>query len=83
MNPEQIADKFIEYAGVVKPGETLVVEIMQPMRNTAERFMREALGRAAKSLGVSVLVLPYGMRAARIERKPEPVRDSEELDDGA
>lgn len=71
MSAEAIANKFIECASVVRPGETLVVELMTPMRIEAERRMRDSLAQAAKALGIQVLVLPFGMRAARIERKTD------------
>lgn len=68
---ESIADRLIRAASVVKPGETLVVETMTPLRIEAERRMKDSLARAGKALGIRILVLPFGMRAARVERKPD------------
>lgn len=66
---ESVADRVLDQFCIMKPGETLVCEWERPMRAEAERAMRSALGHAAKSAGIAVIILPYGMRAARTPKQ--------------
>lgn len=66
---ERVADRILQHFAIMKPGEILVCELERNLGREAETKMRSAIGAAASNLGIKVLVLPYGMKAARCERK--------------
>lgn len=64
--PEQPQNLYEERFCIVNRGQVLVLESDGPMTTETYHKVREALDSFAEKSGIKIVILPYGIRAARI-----------------